>query len=193
MELGDSMKINTVGAQGTGKTTFCQALQRRVGGVFIPSTAREALKYGYKLNYEADPISQLLTTVSRIAAETDADNTHKLIISDRTPVDSLAYTKYQIDHVWDAEDGNDFYWKVSRDIVRQHMVNAGYTIYVPITFAIHDDGVRSPDLAYQKAIDENVRELLDELQVKHLVMPAGSVQERVDWFINWANSVQFDK
>lgn len=177
------MKIGFTGSQGTGKTTLAKALLQDSwfkdrNYVFVPSTARVAEQEGFKVNRDADPLSQLLTTVGRITAEYGVEDEITSTISDRTPLDSLAYTTYQFNNVW--EDFNSkFYWKVSYDLVQKHMAEYDYIFYFPVFWAPKDDGLRDPDSGYQHDIDELIVDFLDSMEVKHFVIPEGSTKDRV--------------
>ena len=175
------MRIGFTGAQGSGKTTLAKLIKQHDDKtVFVPSTARVALQQGYKINTEADPLSQLLTTVSRIAAEYEAVG--ELIISDRTPLDSLAYTNYQYDHIWSEEEKTQFYMDSSFSLVEQAMRNYDHIFYCPPYFAPTDDGVRSGDTAYQKAIDEYIVGLIQTMLLRVHTVPFSTPLNRLEWF-----------
>lgn len=170
-----------MGSQGSGKSTLAALVAENDPTVtFVPSTAREAIKYGYKVNTEADPLSQLLTTVSRITAEKAAVG--KTIISDRTPLDSLAYTTYQMDNVWTASEQNDFYYKTSVDLVKQHMGIYDMLLYFPPYFAPVDDGVRSGDIDYQLQIASYMEDYLEAFDLRYYRVPNCSPEERLSWY-----------
>ena len=147
------MRIGFTGAQGTGKTTLLRAIEKAdLGFTVVPSTAREAIKAGFSLNRDADPLSQLVTTVSRVALE---DNLYRITgktLSDRTPLDSLAYTLYQLTFVWEKRE-SDYYWNISQGLVLEHMHKYDHIFYFPPYFAPKNDGVRDDDVLYQKTID----------------------------------------
>jgi predicted ATPase len=171
-------KIGFTGSQGTGKTTLAKGLLKDpdfADFVFVPSTARVAEKEGFKVNRDADPLSQLLTTVGRITAEYQAGG---LTISDRTPLDSLAYTTYQFNNVW-HDFNSSYYWKQSYSLVEKVMGDYNYVFYFPPLWAPKDDGLRDPDVEYQHAIDELVLTFIDSMGVPAIPVPAGDTASRV--------------
>lgn len=178
------MKIGFTGSQGTGKTTLAKSLLRDPefkGYTFIPSTARRGGAEGFKVNREADPLSQLLTTVGRITAEYDAQSDKT--ISDRTPLDSLAYTTYQYNLVW--EDFNSkYYWEVSYSLVTKHMEEYDHIFYFPPYWDPNADGLRDTDPGYQYAIDENILAFLEAMNVDYVTVPELTVPERVEFVKN---------
>lgn len=176
------MKIGFTGSQGTGKTTLAKSLLKEkdfADFTFVPSTARRGEKEGFTVNRDADPLSQLLTTVGRITAEYETSATASHTISDRTPLDSLAYTTYQFNSVW-TDFNSKYYWEVSYKLVEKHMKDYDFIFYFPPYWAPKDDGLRDPDPGYQKDIDHLVFELLDTMGVAYFTMPEETVANRVD-------------
>lgn len=179
------MKIGFTGSQGTGKTTLAKALLadswfKDRNFVFVPSTARIAEKEGFKVNRDADPLSQLLTTVGRITAEYGVEDEVTSTISDRTPLDSLAYTTYQFNEVW-GDFNSVYYWKVSYDLVEKYMGEYDHIFYFPPYWAPKDDGLRDPDVQYQQDIDTHVADFLDAMRIEFYTMPPGETALRVDF------------
>lgn len=180
------MRIGFIGSHSTGKTSVALRVNDLMNNVlYVPSASRKVLAAGGKLNREATKESQILTTVARVVDEQSAyeSNAGKIILSDRTPLDSLAYTKYSLDNIW-GED--EFYWNYSDKFVRSAMLNYDLVFYFPVgRFAITPDGVRDPDEGYRTAIDEIILELLPnvDLLYPYIDMIDGSVAERADFVI----------
>lgn len=177
------MKVGFTGAQGTGKTTIAKALCEATGWEFVKSSSAEAVEAGYKINRDADPISQLVTTVSRISNEYAAEKSHRNVVLDRTLIDSLAYTGYQFDKVWDWDQKTGFYYLNSYNLVEKQMREYDHVFYCPIYWQpeLRDDGLRDDDAKYQEHIDYYIRWYLSTMEVPHTEMPSGSVAHRLDF------------
>lgn len=174
------MRIGFTGSQGTGKTTLAKHLVKQPefkDYTFIPSAARVAEKEGFKVNRDADPLSQLLTTAGRITTEYEQWDITDDTISDRTPLDSLAYTTYQFNNVW-PEFNSGYYWKVSYALVEKHMENYDVLVYFPNFWAPTADGVRDGDPQYQADIDVLIKTFLETMDMPHVVMPNATNAER---------------
>lgn len=175
------MRIGFTGAQGTGKTTLLRAVENSgMGFKVVPSTARQALQAGFKVNRDADMLSQLVTTVSRCATEDSLYRQHNKTLSDRTPLDSLAYTFYQMGKVW-TEKPNMYYWNISSGLAIEHMYKYDYVFYFPPYWAPKQDGVRDGDVNYQTDIDQIILDLTKDFEIDYYVMPKGTTEERLSF------------
>lgn len=187
------IKIGMTGAHGTGKTSMAEAMQKVAFKNFalVPSTARQIKEYGYPINREATELSQLLVPLLRIIDEAEAStNEHNRfykqgIISDRTLIDSLAYTMYQTAHVWEH---GEMIEHVTFRLAKMHMRTYNVLLYFPIYWDNVDDGVRDPDEAYRREIDLNVKSVLELLDIEYLTVPDVSPEERSAWLVD-----QFDQ
>src|SRR5690349_6185755 len=122
------MKIGFTGAQGTGKTTVAEALKAHpdvTGYYFPPSSARNFTSVG--INTEANPLSQILITIDRVTNI----QAHPKVITDRTAVDSWAYTEYQLMNTWRKEDIPDGYVSITNQYVDYAMAQIDWLFYFP--------------------------------------------------------------
>ena len=182
------MRVGFTGAQGTGKTTLLRAIESAgLNFSVVPSTARAALRSGYKVNRDADPLSQLVTTVSRVSTEDRIDHDAVRCVSDRTPLDSMAYTCYQVHNVWDVDKSMDYYMEVTRDLVVRHMYKYDHIFYFPVFWTPKEDGVRDGDVNYQQDIDKIIVGLLESYGLEYHTVPKGSTQERLSWLTKTLN------
>lgn len=182
------MRVGFTGAQGTGKTTLLRAVENSdLGFTVVPSTAREAVRAGFKLNRDADPLSQLVTTVSRVALEDELYRTTHKTIGDRTPLDSLAYTCYQMHNEWPGEKWKDYYWNISKRLVVEHMHKYDHIFYFPAYWKPKEDGVRDGDLTYQQNIDSIICGLLDTYGLEYHIMPRITTEERLAFLTKAVN------
>lgn len=179
------IKIGMAGAHGTGKTSMANAMLKTEAfskSILVPSTARQIKEYGYPINREATELSQLLVPLLRMVDEyeNEAKAAYEALISDRTLVDSLAYTMYQNDHVWESGALIEF---VSRRLTEMHMATYDYVLYFPIYWDGVQDGVRDPDENYRRTIDSNVLSILELMNIKYLMVPNVSPEQRAEWFL----------
>lgn len=178
------IKVGFTGSQGTGKTSLLDAAVnntyfRRRKFQKTPSTAREALKAGYEINRDADPLSQLITILARINVEEKIKADNWNCISDRTLVDSLAYTAYSYNNIW--REPNPYYWKQVEDLVRRHMKTYSLVVYFPVYWPPKADGTRDTDADWQKEIDRWISSFLELYKIPHEVCPNISIEQRVNW------------
>lgn len=179
------IKIGMAGAHGTGKTSMANAMikmQAFSKSVIVPSTARQIKEYGYPINREATELSQLLVPLLRMVDEYEAEPgaENEALISDRTLVDSLAYTMYQNDHVWESGALVEF---VSRRLTEMHMNTYDYVLYFPIYWDGVEDGVRDPDEEYRRAIDTNILSILELMNIRYFQVPNISPEMRAEWVL----------
>lgn len=184
------MKIGFVGTQGTGKTSLAEELMRREffnGFVFSPSSSRRlASRLG--TSQHANPFAQLAITVARVGDEDVASLFGtRSTLSDRTPLDSLAYTKYQFDNVWDQGDPEaQICMEISETLVRKAMREYDAIAYFPnYGWPLTDDGVRPQGEQYQNAIAKNCSEYLAKFGIKPYIVPNEPIDKRADAMVKW--------
>jgi GTPase SAR1 family protein len=184
------MKIGFVGSQGTGKTSLAEELMRREyfkNYVFSPSSSRR-LSSRLGINQSASPFSQLAITVARVADEDRSSNYgRKDTLSDRTPLDSMAYTRYQRTNVWPEDDVEaDICMEVSEGLVRRAMRDFDTIVYFPVyPWGISDDGVRKTDLDYQREIAVNCMMYLTRFGITPYIVQDEPVDKRADHMVRW--------
>lgn len=175
------MRIGFVGSHRVGKTSVAEYIcgNDLVGEdfVFIPGSTRKIQAAGFEVNDAINPVGQILTILARFVDETRAveENPDKHTITDRTPLCSLAYTKYQIDNVWDASPEVDFYWEYSRKFVQQSMKDYDKLFYFSSgAFEIADQR----DAQYRFEIDQLIIDMITEFGIGVEIVPPGSVRDR---------------
>jgi len=152
----------------------------------VPSTARQIKAYGYPINREATELSQILVPLLRMVDEAEAfTNQHNRmykqgLISDRTLVDSLAYTMYQNLHVWES---GDLIENVTMRLAQMHINTYNVLLYFPIYWDNVDDGVRDPDEQYRRDIDNNIKTILELLGINYYTVPNVTPEIRADWLV----------
>jgi len=164
------MKIGFCGTMSVGKTTLVNALKN------IPEFkdyhfATERSKYlnslGIPLNNDSTLKGQNIFLAERCAELMNED-----LITDRTVVDVMAFTKLakSISYI----DG-DAFEEYAKRFIREY----DYIFYIsPEGIAIEDNGVRETDEKYRNEIDLTIRQLLNRYKPWHHVL-TGSTEERV--------------
>ena len=164
-------RIIFTGAQGTGKTTVLKALEER-GANVITEVVRNLSKKGVKINEDGDENGQ--KKIFKAYEKLLSENTP--YISDRGLVDVLAYTMYLSEKDLVSEELVTKQFKA----LAKFMKSNGDIIYCyfPIEFDVVEDGVRSVDEDFRKAIDENIKTILAKMGVTYVTV-RGSQEERI--------------
>ena len=155
-----------MGSHGTGKSTLAQELCKKLGFNFIPDTAVLAFKKNFLINEKTPTETQFWILSKQLEYER---NTSLSWIEEKSLYDNLIYGKFSNQPKQALE--------TMRDIIDR---NAKYDkiFYLPIEFAIPDDGVRSLDKGFQRAVDINLRKYLKNNNLKYNILH-GSVADRV--------------
>lgn len=170
------MRIEFIGAQGTGKTTIVNLL-KEYGIPIIDGVVRDLVNtYNIPINEKGSANSQ--ETIFR-CYKNIFENKYADYISTRSLFDVVAYTQYLYLKSGDDHDLRDEvltqvqelrdYLSFNKDVIY---------IYFPIEFELEGDGVRSVNKEYQKEIDHIITNLLKSTKVKYYTIH-GSVEERM--------------
>ena len=163
------MKIAIIGAQGVGKTTLAQQINKDYPLFkILPEAARLAQEAGYSLDHTATVETEIWLINKQIELESTDGNW----VADRCGIDLLAY----IEHLFSRElDLIEFAVKT----LTPRFNNYDLIIYLPSgEFAIKDDGVRTTDIKFQKDIDQQIRDILEKHQIPFIKI-VGSPEERL--------------
>lgn len=163
-------RIVLTGAQGTGKTTLMNELSKDGTRTIshIRKTAAEnnldistATEEGQKIYFK--------TLKKELSYK-------KSYVSDRGLTCIAAYT---FDKAVTGEISKKVADKQYMDLVKFHNDNPDVLlVYVPIEFAIEDDGERSVDPDFQLKIDFLIKNILDTSGIKYITV-TGTVEERL--------------
>lgn len=171
----EPLRIVVTGTHCTGKTSLCHGIQQTL------------LKRGYKphiidevarrIAAQGLPLGRQCTLESYFAFVTQhvdslLSTAPPILIYDRFIVDFLAYVRANSN----APSGfDDMMVALSRLFLRE----VDCVLYLPIEIPLVPDGVRDRDPDYQAAVDRELRQLLHELGIRHVVVTgdlAGRVQ-----------------
>lgn len=177
-----NVKINFVGAQGTGKTTLLEAARKDEAFKdfqFCTEIVREFVKKkNLSINESGNAKSQkaFFDAYNRILNKDG-------YISDRCIIDVHAYTNYLFDYK-STNDENEIQ-SLYKEIIREKSIlkslnkdSFGIIIYFPIEFELVDDGIRSLNSYFQEYIDQFIVDTLNKYQLPFYTI-RGSVEQRL--------------
>ena len=167
------MKIGFCGTMSVGKTTLVNALKELPefkDYIFRTERSKYLMELGIPLNTDSTLKGQCVFLAER-ASELMQEN----IITDRTIVDIIAFTKAA--KSIDYHEADDFI-----QLAIRLLPEYDYLFYVsPEGVNMEDNGVRETDLEYRDLIDFIIRYQLDfsKHKIKNLVYIKGSTEERI--------------
>jgi GTPase SAR1 family protein len=177
-----NVKINFVGAQGTGKTTLLETARKDEvfkDFQFCTEIIRDLVKKkNLSINESGNVKSQKVFF--------DAYN--KILnkdgyISDRCIIDVHAYTNYLYDYK--SSNSEKEFQSLYKEILRENSIlkslnkdSFGIIIYFPIEFELVDDGIRSLNVYFQEYIDQYIVNTLNKYQLPFYTI-RGSVEQRL--------------
>lgn len=163
------MKIAITGAQGVGKTTLAQQINKDFPDFkILPEAARLAKEAGHNL----DESSTTETELWLIAKQIELESAESKWVADRCAIDLLAY----IHHLFAEETA---LLEFATKTLASRFNNYDLVLYLPSgQFAIEEDGVRNTDLKFQQEIDKKIRHILEKHKIPFVEI-TGSPEERL--------------
>lgn len=160
------MRICVIGAHGTGKSTISKALSEHFNCALIPDVCSDAFHKKFTINEDTPPETQFWIMSKQIELER---NTPEPWVMEKSLWDNIIYGVFSIKDK-----------KVIDVITNIVKANAKYdfVFYCPIEFPIPDDGIRSLNIDFQKAIDTSFLSFLKENNIKYHVL-SGDIPSRL--------------
>lgn len=187
------LKVTFVGAHGTGKTTLVNALREHMTSLGImcsitPEVPRIVCENAGDRTFfrrgNNSLLKQAVLLVGQPVYEGDTSaGDESILLCDRAILDHWAYTRHSF--MQELESQNVL--RPLDSIVAKHCRSYNFIFYVPIEFAPQDDGTRESDREFQRAIDEEIRELLKTYKLAYHIIN-GTVPERVAQVMSVLNS-----
>ena len=164
------MKIGLCGTMSVGKTTLVKALKNEPefkNYTFRTERSKYLNSMGIPLNTDSTLKGQLV-----FAAERAAELMQKNIITDRTIIDVMAFSKLSTS----MKD----YEKHHLSAALFHLIQEyDYLFYVsPKGVKIEDNGVRETNVEYREAVDKKIKSIIGMYR-KNTVTIKGTVEERI--------------
>ena len=168
------MRIGFSGAQGVGKTTLLNALKLDdsfSNYMFCDEVTRRVKSYGLPINEQGTDITQRLIMQEHITNVFLYDS----MVTDRTALDGLVYTRYLYGAGKVNSDTLDFAKKVFSRLINKY----DYLFYINPEFELVNDGIRSPDESFRDKIALLFNEAINSAEYKVWTI-SGDVQSRID-------------
>jgi len=169
------MRIGFCGTMSVGKTTIVNALKELPefkDYTFRTERSKYLMELGIPLNTDSTIKGQIVFLAER-ASELMCKN----IITDRTIIDVIAFTKAAKSiNYYDAEDFSQ--------LASNLLVEYDYIFYIPSEgIDMEDNGVRETDIEYRNLIDFIIQNTISKYQhkIKKFYKVKGSTEERIEY------------
>jgi thymidylate kinase len=169
------MRYALTGSHGVGKTSVINGLddfliEKGIKSITNSSKARNLKNSGFKINDDADDLSELLIASNHIS-HFNEDNW----FADRCIIDTFGYACH-----------NYFHGRIEKKTFKtiRHMTNKfakmyDRVFYIPIEFPMVCDGVRKNDELFQHVVDQYIFSYLNGDSCNFTVIK-GTVEERMN-------------
>ena len=167
------MKIGFCGTMSVGKTTLVNALKELPefkGYSFATERSKYLRDLGIPLNTDSTLKGQTI-----FLAERCAELINENLITDRTVIDVMAFTKV-------AKSINYYEVEAFCNLASKIIPEYDYIFYVsPDGVEIEDNGVRETDMKYRKLIDDTINLLLSKYsnKIKKITIIEGNTEKRI--------------
>lgn len=172
------MKIAFIGSHCSGKSSAVSVLGDRLrqDGHKVQTIMEVASECPYTINEGTNLKSQLWILLKQIERESSLIQSEGYLLCDRSVFDNLAYSEYQVIRKNMALEE----YQAMLNIAQSWTLLQPYTFlfYVP-PLPLKQASYRSPNVVFQKEIDERVRIMVDKLQLPVVYLPSEALEQRV--------------
>jgi nicotinamide riboside kinase len=163
--LSPRFKIAFIGSHGVGKTTLCYGLAARLKARDLPVEVvhEVARRCPLPINEETSVAAQSWILHTQVTEEIVAQARYPVVVCDRSVLDNYVYLllaagrQPALDPLVDS-------WTRGYDLL----------VHVPIVDQPSPDGIRSPDPAFQRAVDERLEREVAERGLVVLKLDPGA-------------------
>lgn len=179
--MADGYIVTVSGAQGVGKTTLIEALEKYGWEVYKSFVREESKKNNLKVNDIGDDKTQFYI-LNKHLERLNLNKDNRNIILDRSLIDVTVYTKYlhELGRVKDST------LNIVEDSLKNNFHKYDRMFYIAPEFEIVNDGFRSLDKNFQNKIDDLFKYYIDKFNID-IVQLTGSVENRVKQFLDSIN------
>jgi nicotinamide riboside kinase len=161
MSVEKRLKVAFIGTHGVGKTTLCYGLAARLKrlDVSLDVVHEVARRCPLPINEETGLASESWILHNQIGDELIAQARYPVVICDRSAMDNYVYLLLSAGR----QEGLDAlvdWWMKTYDLL----------VYVPICDLPSDDGVRSDNPTFQRAVDERLKAELERRRLDTLYL-----------------------
>lgn len=173
------MKIVFTGAQGVGKTTLLDILDKcfttKEPITYIRNFTRDMVEKGYQINNQGNDSTQLAIMKMHNYYIQNEPN----FVADRCALDGLVYTY----HLFTKDQVTKETLDVCEDVFKSIIKKYDYIFYMTPEFPITGDSYRSADSAYQSTIAQLFEDFIQSYNVP-VIKLSGTVGDRLKLFLN---------
>jgi nicotinamide riboside kinase len=165
MSVEKRLKIAFIGTHGVGKTTLCYGLAARLKrlDVALDVVHEVARRCPLPINEETGLASESWILHNQIADELVSQARYPVVICDRSALDNYVYLLLSAGRK-EGLDALVDWWMATYDLL----------IYVPICNLPSDDGFRSDNPAFQRAVDERLKMELERRRLDTLFLDSAA-------------------
>jgi nicotinamide riboside kinase len=171
------MKIAFIGTHGVGKTTLCYELAARLKrlDLSVDLVKEVARSCPLPINRETTVMAQEWILHTQIAQEIELTPAYDAIICDRAVLDNYAYLVHAAGRRPELEP-----------FILSWMQTYDLLVKVPVVAPPTFDGTRDVSIAFQRAIDRLIDELLADFSLTSVRLPA---TDRTGWISQVLNAL----
>lgn len=178
------MKIAFTGAQGVGKTTLLDILEKcfkfKEPVDFVRNLTRNVAKSGHNINGDGDDNTQLLIMQAHKAV---VDNPHSVVV-DRCALDGLVYTTY----LYRTGKVSEKVYNSCLELFSEYIKGYDYLFYIEPEFPITGDEYRSAKEDYQRTIANIFKEIITAYNVP-VIQLTGTVGDRLATVLKYIGDI----